>query len=121
MRLDQNATAENGVLRILGGSLVNFTGNQGPWNGEASSGSKIELSGFGSTLMAEGTFNSTTNFYNRGGIAGEALPISATGVGETLNVSYNAGTNVTTFTVVPEPSIALMGALGALGLLRRRR
>jgi MYXO-CTERM domain-containing protein len=36
------------------------------------------------------------------------------------SVSF-ANANTLRFTAVPEPSAALLGALGALGLLRRRR
>jgi hypothetical protein len=43
--------------------------------------------------------------------------------GTNLGLPANAdfATNGTAFTVVPEPSAALLGAIGALGLLRRRR
>ncbi len=51
-----------------------------------------------STITTNGTNAPTTIFNNRGG------------------QNYNA-----TFTVVPEPSAALLGGLGALALLRRRR
>lgn len=128
-RLGQDQNAEAGVLRITGGSTVSLTGNQGPFSQESNgvpytptnSRSRIEMTGLGSTLMAEGTYDSISGLYNRGTIATEALPISATGSNEILSITYNAGTNVTTFTVIPEPSAALLGFVGMLGLLRRRR
>lgn len=118
MRLDQNGSTENGILRIEGGSLVNFTGNQGPFLGAIGS-SSIILSGIGSTLMAEGTYDLITGTYNRGANAAEALPVSA--LGGTLSSSYNAATNVTTLSVIPEPSAALLGGLGMIAMFRRRR
>lgn len=51
-----------------------------------------------SRISTNGTNAPTTLFNNRGGL------------------NYNA-----TFTVVPEPSAALLGGIGALALLRRRR
>lgn len=51
-----------------------------------------------STISTNGTDAPTTIFNNRGGL------------------NYNAS-----FTVIPEPSAALLGGIGALALLRRRR
>jgi MYXO-CTERM domain-containing protein len=42
-------------------------------------------------------------------------------VGNTLNYSFNQSTGDLTVTVVPEPGAALLGGLGMLALLRRRR
>lgn len=116
MRLGQNQTNEGGVLRIEGGALVNFTGNQGPFSQESDGildgvpDSRIILAGLGSTLMAEGTYNTLTGLYNRGVTTSEALPVLVEG--GTLSSSYDAINNVTTLTVIPEPS-----SLAALGIM----
>jgi hypothetical protein len=116
MRLGQNNSVEAGILRISGGSIVEFTGNQGPWSEESNgvaytpsdSRSRIELVGVGSTLIAEGTYNPTTGLYNRGTTASNALPVTTSG--GVLSSSYNAATNVTTLTVLaapPDPVLAI--------------
>ena len=49
--------------------------------------------------------------------------ITTNGVNESATVFNNVGGNnyQATFTVIPEPSAALLGGLGLIGLLRRRR
>jgi hypothetical protein len=44
-----------------------------------------------------------------------------TGVNRAANGTASAQVDVTSFSVVPEPSVLVLGALGALSLLRRRR
>ncbi len=77
-----------------------------------------------STGTDDGTFGGTATVYRNGftGVDLNALGFMAAGEdGSRLlvdNVHYTSGVD-TTF--VPEPSIAVLGGLGMLGLLRRRR
>lgn len=98
-----------------------FTSSQAVWF-EVS----VDL-GNGSTGRAY--FSGTPTFPNNGSGVGDSLAYNSTsltilGAGSTAgSAAYNAGTGniVIGVTSVPEPSAALLGALGALGLLRRRR
>ena len=49
------------------------------------------------------------------------LTLNNGGSANALPANAEFATNGTTFAVIPEPSAALLGAIGALGLLRRRR
>lgn len=77
-----------------------------------------------STGTADGTFGGTASIYRNGftGVDLNAIGFMAAGDAGTAllvdNIHYTSGVD-TTF--VPEPSIALLGGLGLLGLLRRRR
>jgi MYXO-CTERM domain-containing protein len=81
----------------------------------------------GSGQNAVLTHNSITFLADSAIPNANSLDIDATTLGDfTLKMgSYSTtganGTNGGSFVVVPEPSAALLGAIGALGLLRRRR
>jgi hypothetical protein len=73
-------------------------------------------------------FGSTLNFPANGAGVGDSLSVPGSslttfhaGLSEELTASYNAGTNTVVIGVVPEPSALLLGGLGLIGLLRRRR
>ncbi len=88
-------TANGGGVGYFGSSLNFPTANAGV--GDA-------LNVAGSTLN---TFNSTLS------------TVGGTAAFQAANVTYPNG--FVTIATVPEPSAALLGAIGALGLLRRRR
>lgn len=71
------------------------------------------------------TFNATTNadtsVYWQLGSATSAAQIGSTGFFTGSGTAGSAPVKSAVFSVVPEPSAALLGAIGALGLLRRRR
>jgi|ERR1035437_1152788 hypothetical protein len=80
-----------------------------------------------------GYFGSTLNFPSNGGGVGDSLSVAASTLSSVNSTDSSTGTaafhvaSVTypngfvTIGVVPEPSAALLGAFGVLGLLRRRR
>ncbi|MEP4077512.1 PEP-CTERM sorting domain-containing protein [Haloferula sp.] len=72
-------------------------------------------------------FSGSEVFPNNGGGVGDSISVNSTTL-ETLGVgssagsrAYQAGDGQIIIGTVPEPSIALLGALGVLGLVRRRR
>lgn len=81
------------------------------------------------TLDGGGTayFSGTPVFPNTNNGVGDSLTYNSTslltlGTGSTAGSrAYQAGDGRIIIGVVPEPSVALLGALGALGLIRRRR
>ncbi|MGJ8643612.1 MAG: beta strand repeat-containing protein [Luteolibacter sp.] len=78
----------------------------------------LELDTTGYTATSGDTF---TVLENWGGYAGSFSSITGTDLGGGL--SFDTSTLLTngTLTVIPEPSVALLGAIGSLMLLRRRR
>jgi MYXO-CTERM domain-containing protein len=68
-----------------------------------------------------GTTNTTTSVYWQLASATSAAQIGSTGFFSGSGTAGTAAVKSAAFQVVPEPSAALLGALGALGLLRRRR
>ena len=70
-----------------------------------------EAPAVGATALAKTDSASSTLLYGT-----ETVTSGATGA-----FAANNGTPGVTFGVVPEPSVALLGMLGALGLIRRRR
>jgi hypothetical protein len=119
------------TVSLQGRWLGNFSDNQAltaaPFNG-LQVWFKITTTADGG---GEAYFGSTSNFPTNGGGVGDSLNV----LGSTLTTfrdsvhpgtaAFAAGGGFTngsvTVGVVPEPSAALLGALGALGLLRRRR
>ena len=122
----------SGAVSTSTNGQFSFSGNVNP-TGTDFSGDNIYLAiGFGGTSLATSTELFIYKFNTTFGTADSGAPINlvlgAGDIGTTLH-----GTEVTTpetangrfrtaaITAVPEPSAALLGALGALGLLRRRR
>ena len=128
LRLGQNGStagipnSEAGVLVIRGGSTLRLSGTTAGAFQEQT-GSLITLDGLGSTFTSVGTYDATTGRFTSqstgtaGVLDNGQIPINA--LGGTIQASTNGA--YTTLTVVPEPSIAFLGGLGLLGLLRRRR
>lgn len=103
-----------GLLSINDGGMVNLTQIH-------SSGNSIQGSSL-LTIGGTGVLTKTSNFVNviqtqyidTGKIVGEG--------GATLDVSYDSNADLTTVSIIPEPStLGLLGACGALAFLRRRR
>jgi len=83
----------------------------------------LPLSDSGATFTMSSTDASGATSYYSTGAAATASQVGAgffTGTGTAANTG-STSVRSATFQVVPEPSAALLGALGALGLLRRRR
>lgn len=128
LRLGQNGApggtpaSEAGQLVVSGGSsLVMTTGAM-----QEQPGSLITLNGVGSSFTATGTWDAINNRFTgqTSGTAGVlnsgAINFAFSGSGVTgINAVSNAG--VVTLTAVPEPASALLGGIGLLALLRRRR
>lgn len=117
----------------------------GRWSGNAADASNVTASPFNGAVIV---FRLTTTA-NGGGVAyfsnpANVFPTANSGVGDNFNYSASALNTVNSLSspnsaafrndnaaaypngyvtvgVVPEPSAALLGAVGALGLLRRRR
>jgi hypothetical protein len=121
LRLGQDNTSEAGILIIKGGSAVNLSGATAGAFAQQT-GSYMELNGLGSTFRSVGSWNAlTSQFTSQTGVAG-GTPITvnvAGGVGYTIEATTSGA--FTTITVVPEPNAAVLGGLGVLALLRRRR
>jgi MYXO-CTERM domain-containing protein len=71
------------------------------------------------TPSAEPGAGTTLTYANSGNPA--RITLNAFGSVNPLPAGADFATNGATLSVIPEPSAALLGALGALGLLRRRR
>jgi hypothetical protein len=71
------------------------------------------------TPSAEPGAGTTLTYANSGNPA--RITLNAFGSTNSLPAGADFATNGATLLVIPEPSAALLGALGALGLLRRRR
>jgi len=114
---NQTTGGEAGALGKIG-SLTAIT--QGA---SATIGSAFALVWFDRTITsATGTIVAGTKY---GILTDAAFVIPASGLTANLSAPFSATgdpiKSANTVTVVPEPSAALLGALGALGLLRRRR
>jgi hypothetical protein len=103
-----------GLLNINSGGTVNLSQIHATGNSIRGS-SLLTIAGTG-MLTKTGDFASVMNeqYINTGRIVGSG--------GAPLIVSYNPGLDLTTVTAVPEPGVtALLGSLGLLSLMRRRR
>ena len=114
------ATASGGsaTVTILNGGLMalnNISGGAG--TPSILGGSVIDLIQ-GGLLTVPNDQIGTLNSY----IAANKITGAGVTGGANLDVSYNSDSNLTTVSVVPEPSSALLlGLAGALGLFRRRK
>lgn len=126
--------ATGGVTTSTSGQF-SFSGNANPFE-TAFSGRNIYLAiGFGGTSLATSTELFIYKFNTTFGTADSGTPINLVlgngNIGDTLfgtevNSPETSGGSTARFrsaaiTAIPEPSAALLGAIGALGLLRRRR
>jgi len=105
------------IRAIIGGTLANPTyGGQTFLNGTSYA---TDTRGFGFSSLRNVVGNSNTNFDFRG----FGLDLSEhLGVTSIIGIEFGGGTDPNfVMAVVPEPSAALLGALGCLALLRRRR
>jgi hypothetical protein len=115
----------HGTLNIDGTSAVRFRGGGNPINGTPAD-TNVNLTEAGARLILTNAANFSTN-------AGNGNKIFAANASGTL-VSYNSDNSILTlvtaggvttgtanFSVVPEPSSALLAGLAVLGLVFRRR
>lgn len=98
------------------GSQKYFLHNGGTGN----SGAGPFKLGTDTTLAAAGTNKNIANYVKFSGITGDAFTITVAQDGGFGNLSVN-GLQIVGVNVVPEPSATLLGGLGLLALLRRRR
>ncbi len=128
--------AAGGAVSTSTSSQFSFSGNVNPTDPSVFSGDNVYLViGFGGTNLATSTELFIYRFTTTFGTADSGTPISLTlgngDIGTTLlgtevNNPETSGSTTSRFRAaaispVPEPSAALLGMLGALGLLRRRR
>lgn len=90
----------------------------------AESGTGSQTVTFGGTLnliFSGGTYadNSSVQIFDFENYDGDFTTVNFSGLGEGQSAVFNASTGFVT--VVPEPGAALLGGLGMLALLRRRR
>ena len=132
LAFEQWGTAAGGVTNGTSGQF-SFTANINPVGTNFSGRNIYLLVGFGGTNLDTSTELFIYKFNTGFGIANSGTPINLTlgngDIGTTL-FGTEFGTPETTtsgrfrtsaLAPVPEPSAALLGMLGALGLLRRRR
>jgi hypothetical protein len=124
---DPSPIAISTVLALANRWSAGFTDNNNtnatPFNGQAI--------WFRVTTTADGGgvayFSSATVFPNANGGVGDSTTVNSTtlvnlGAGSSVGSrSYSVNDNRIIVGAVPEPSVALLGALGMLGLVRRRR
>ena len=123
----------SGTVSVLTSGQFSYAANVNPF-GTNFSGRNIYLAvGFGGTSLATSTEMFIYRFDTTFGTVDSGLPIALVlgngNIGTTL-LGTESGSpetvasgrfRTTAITAVPEPSAALLGAIGALGLLRRRR
>lgn len=97
---------------VNGGALAGGTTTSIPTSGAADANYNLDTAGVFTSLSAPYTGVLHTSATGVGQLS--AVPSAASGGGSGMNFSVNFG-------VIPEPSAALLGGLGLLALLRRRR
>ncbi|HKK18076.1 MAG TPA: hypothetical protein VJ952_05285, partial [Opitutales bacterium] len=112
----------NGFVTISGGSTFQFTNSAAQvWAWAVDQGG-ITLDGIGSSFIAAGTYNTSTNKFEASGTSASEYGVSIVVSNGTLQVN-DLGSGFTELTVVPEPgSFALIaGFLGLTWVMLRRR
>lgn len=126
LRLGQNggtpAASEAGQIVISDGSSLTMTTGAM----QEQPGSLITLNGLGSSFTGTGTWDSTNQRFagQSSGTAGVlnsgAIDFAFSGSGVSGISAVNNG-GVVTLTAIPEPAVAVLGCIGLLALIRRRR
>lgn len=132
LRLGQNNNSEAGALVISNGTTLTITGTTaGEFMEQA--GGFIELDGLGSTFSYVNATTGTRSFTMDGDSLGGsytaqnpttgAIPFQLSSASETAGytLQFSSAGGMNSISVVPEPATALLGGLGLLALLRRRR
>jgi MYXO-CTERM domain-containing protein len=112
-------TLDPGAVR----SAISFT------NGAVTSSGSVELGAVGNRMYVWMSSTDGTSYGaykgitvpSLGGIVMNSNTLTDLGVGTSTYAATGTSGFQLAYAVVPEPSAALLGALGALGLLRRRR
>jgi hypothetical protein len=102
-------------------SAANLTNLAGKYFGMASGGDWTLPSTDSGNYSFHGTTNTTAAVYWQLASTVTATQLGSNGFFSGTGAAGSSPVKSATFQVIPEPSAALLGALGALGLLRRRR
>ena len=134
--------AQNSLLSTVGGTGANFdtqlntligAGSPGIirsatfTNGVLASTGSVEAGAVGNFTYLFLVAEASSNVVGLGAFTGPTVPslgavtFNPTNAGDTLGIGTSVKTGTSGFQLIPEPSVTLLGAIGALGLLRRRR
>lgn len=111
---------------LSGKQLYTFYGSAATLTASTAIGQQIALVLFSDTIGADTPAPDSNNLNLVTG-GNHTVRIGTTGFTSTVNLQPVGGSataqlaSIRMFAIVPEPSTALLGAIGALGLLRRRR
>lgn len=124
MTFNNNLAVVGGSSSDFGFTLSDFTLGSfdlavgGVGAQEASFGGILNLMFDSGETYANG---STVQIFDFETYAGNFGTVNVTGLGAGQDATFNSSTGFVTITAIPEPKAALLGALGMLALLRRRR